>query len=399
MEWAARLYPSRWRRRYGTEFGALLEESGAGWVAMADVLRGALAMRMRSGSIWKFMAACGLIGAAVAGLVSWRMPKVYVSTAVLRFNGDDSVARERLGNIKQEVLSRTALSRIITTHGLYKADRAQRPIEDIVQDMRARDIKLSLASDLPGVFKISFFGSSPAQANQVAQVLVSQFMDRNFEAAVAAGRGALGAGPMEVLDPPSLPERPTSPNIATWIAVGILLGLFVGLLAVGVRRWPVVAAAGGVGALVGLGIAFALPKEYVSTAVVRGDSVRDTQSLVSDAALLRLIENPAFDLYPNERGKMTPAELVASMRRGLTIRYPSAGAIPSPHPVASISFTYPDRYKAQAVTRDLIARLMSGGGATVLDPPSDPLRPMTPVVPQWIAFGLLLGVVAGVAIT
>jgi hypothetical protein len=39
MEWAALVYSARWRRRYGAEFGALLEESGRGWGEMTDVLK------------------------------------------------------------------------------------------------------------------------------------------------------------------------------------------------------------------------------------------------------------------------------------------------------------------------------------------------------------------------
>src|SRR5215475_1382837 len=58
MEWAARLYPARWRRRYGTEFGALLEQAGSGWGEMTDVLKGAVAMHMRSWNVWQFVAAC-----------------------------------------------------------------------------------------------------------------------------------------------------------------------------------------------------------------------------------------------------------------------------------------------------------------------------------------------------
>jgi hypothetical protein len=38
IRWAARAYPAPWWRRYGAEFAALLEESGGGWAAMADVL-------------------------------------------------------------------------------------------------------------------------------------------------------------------------------------------------------------------------------------------------------------------------------------------------------------------------------------------------------------------------
>jgi hypothetical protein len=143
-------------------------------------------------------------------------------------NGDESVARERLVKIKQEVLSRSTLSTLITTRGLYKADRAQRPIEEIIRDMRARDIKLSLASDLPGVFKISFFGSSPAQAQQVTQLLVSQLIDKNLEART---------GVMEVLDPPSFPPRPSSPNLSTWMVIGVVLGVLLGLVAFRSAVW------------------------------------------------------------------------------------------------------------------------------------------------------------------
>jgi hypothetical protein len=391
IEWAARLYPAQWRQRYGVEFGALLEDSGGGWRALADVLRGALAMRMRSGRIWKFVAVCAAIGAAIAGVLSWRMPKEYVSTAVLRIDADDSMVRERLGQIAQGVLNRTTLGGLIVNNGLYKADRAQLPMEDIVQDMRSH-INLWVIGGHQHAFKISFTGSSPEQARHVTGMLVSQFIDKNFEARSAR---------MEVLDPPSLPQRPRSPKSSTLtrVAIGVLLGFLMGLLAVGARRWPVVAAAGVTGALVAFGIASVLPKEYVSTAVVMGDSAQNARALVSDSALLRVIENPALDLYPNERGKMTPAQLAVRMRRDLKILRISAGDLSSPHQVATVSFTYPDGYKAQAVTRDFVARLMSGGGTVVLDPPSDPFQPAKPALPRWIAVGLLLGLLAGIALT
>lgn len=235
IAWAGRLYPGRWRQRYGTEFGALLEESDAGWVAMADVLRGALAMQMRSWSVWKFVAACGVIGAAVAGIASWKTPKVYESIAILRMDRDDSAMRERLGKMLQEVLSRNALSRLITTYGLDKAEPAQRPIEELVRDMRART-HVSLVAH-PATLKVSYRGNSPAKAKQVAGLLVSQLIDNNFKTAVAAGHGAWGAGPLELLDPPTLPQRPRSPNRPMMMTVGILLGGLLGMVAFRVAVW------------------------------------------------------------------------------------------------------------------------------------------------------------------
>jgi hypothetical protein len=44
----ARLYPRRWRARYGQEFDALLEDANLGWRDLFDVLLTALEIRMKS---------------------------------------------------------------------------------------------------------------------------------------------------------------------------------------------------------------------------------------------------------------------------------------------------------------------------------------------------------------
>jgi uncharacterized protein involved in exopolysaccharide biosynthesis len=402
LQWAARLYPAPWRRRYGAEFSALLEESGGGWRALADVLKGALTMRMRSGSPWKFVAACGLLGAVVAGAAAWRLPKKYVSTAVLCIDADYSLPggpvqeRARLNQMEQDVLQRTALTSLIVSNGLYRADRAARPLENIVADMRAHDIAIrpirrQLAKGQPAVvFSVSFTAESPAQAQQVTRGLAAQFIQRGKDA---------GAPQLEVLDPPSLPERPIQAT-SRWIPLGALLGIVVGLIAAGIRRWPIVATAGLAGASLAFALVSLLPKDYVSTAVLMGESVRNPQPVLSDAVLLRAIADPALNLYPGGRANNTPAALAARMRRDLTIRAikPPADTIPLPHPVAAISFTYPDRYKAQAVTR-FVVQEMTGSGVVILDPPSYPIQPSKPRLAPWGALGLILGLLAGIAIT
>ena len=42
MRWFLRLYPRAWRRRYGEEFAALLEQVPASPAVLLDVLRGAV---------------------------------------------------------------------------------------------------------------------------------------------------------------------------------------------------------------------------------------------------------------------------------------------------------------------------------------------------------------------
>jgi uncharacterized protein involved in exopolysaccharide biosynthesis len=223
MEWAARIYPAQWRERYGTEFDALLEESGSGWGAIADVLKGALAMQIRTWNVWKFVVACAVIGAAIAGVISWSAPEQYVSTAVLRVDADAPAARELVSRIGQAMMSQTNLTTWISIYGLDKTDRSRTPIDDAIQDMRARTT-ISVVSDGPSAFKVSFRGSSPAQARGVTGALVSQFIDKNLEM-----RGAR----MEVLDRPSLPQRPTSRRFSALISIGVLMGVLAGLAAFG----------------------------------------------------------------------------------------------------------------------------------------------------------------------
>ena len=80
---AVRLYPRAWRERYGTEFEALLEDSGLGWRDLPDVLRGALEMQIQTWDFRKLVAVCTLAGAITAAGVSLRMPDRYVSTSVI----------------------------------------------------------------------------------------------------------------------------------------------------------------------------------------------------------------------------------------------------------------------------------------------------------------------------
>jgi hypothetical protein len=62
---AARLYPAWWRRRYGAEYDALLEEIRPGWRDLLSVLTGALMMQMRTVNV--LAAVCGVIGALFGG--------------------------------------------------------------------------------------------------------------------------------------------------------------------------------------------------------------------------------------------------------------------------------------------------------------------------------------------
>jgi hypothetical protein len=71
-----RLYPSRWRARYGLELNALIEDSGAKPLDLLDLLAGALKMQF---SYWKFPVGLALAGLAIATLAVEFVPKSYLA--------------------------------------------------------------------------------------------------------------------------------------------------------------------------------------------------------------------------------------------------------------------------------------------------------------------------------
>ena len=143
-------------------------------------------------------------GLVVSVVVAFLWPDTYVSTAVMRITpqqvsqrlvpGDVSTAiSERLNAMEQEILSRGSLSELITRPSLdlYKKERTQRPLDDIVQDMRNHDIKISLV-DVPNAprsgtataqfasaFAIQFSYTDRYKAQAVVRELVTKFTEQN----------------------------------------------------------------------------------------------------------------------------------------------------------------------------------------------------------------------------
>src|SRR5690606_11035031 len=69
-------------------------------------------------------------------VVPQRVPESYVRSTVT------ASVSERLQTISQQILSRTRLERIIEEFNLYENQRQTMIMEDVVQLMRTRDIKL-----------------------------------------------------------------------------------------------------------------------------------------------------------------------------------------------------------------------------------------------------------------
>jgi len=278
-----RLYPTQWRERYGEEFEALIEDSSPGWRATFDLVKGALKMQLNMPSFPKLAVILSLAGLAAGLALSMIVPSRYVSTAVLQLHVDPgpSTSRnltEHLVRMEQEVLSRTSVAAIIKDPrlDLYKNDRVHVPLEDVIERMRTRDIRINIqsASGNYAVFRIAFEYRDRMKAQETVQALASRFMDSNMEmraqtdrtreqpyreaerleARLTAVEKKLGITPppehledtvfgpeginLEVLETPSLAATPVYPNRPVFMATGVGAGFALAIVIAAFRKRP-----------------------------------------------------------------------------------------------------------------------------------------------------------------
>ena len=172
--WAVRLYPARWRARYGEEFQALLEECGEERLAVGDVVKEGLAMQIRSlgeRSPLGVVMAAGAMGTVAMLLWALMQPVQYRAHALL-----DGVSPERLRDVVRPALSRSALLGVMERHGLYADERRSRPAEEVVSLMQRRIRIASTASTT--AFEISFLHGDVGKAEAVARELRASLLGR-----------------------------------------------------------------------------------------------------------------------------------------------------------------------------------------------------------------------------
>jgi LPS O-antigen subunit length determinant protein (WzzB/FepE family) len=246
IRWVARLYPAGWRERYAAELDALIDDIQPKWQDLFNVLLGALRMRMATGSYLKIMAFAGLAGALVAGVGALLTEDRYVSTAVVRFtfagltDRDRQGTLERLMRMEQEVFSRKSLGELMTQPALdlYPEDRKRMPQEDVVENLR-KALRINLL-DREGptssatTFEISCMYPDRFKAQSVVRVVVAKFVEQIN--ATQGNQAPPAAVTLQLLDPANLPKQPIFPNRLVMVAVGLVGGAVLGLLAVLVRR-------------------------------------------------------------------------------------------------------------------------------------------------------------------
>ncbi len=139
----------------------------------------------------KIIIVCLLLG-VVVGLAQYlTMPKVYQCTSLIKYqrqrvnptamSPDDVRTRveDVVNTFSEQILSRTNLENIIKTFDLYPGMRERLPVEDVVDTMRKKFIKIKLLRG-GNIFQLSYEGIDPEKVLQVTNTLAANFIEENL---------------------------------------------------------------------------------------------------------------------------------------------------------------------------------------------------------------------------
>ena len=105
-------------------------------------------------------------------VVPQRIPDSYVKTPVT------TRIEDRLATLRDQILSRSRLERIILDLNLYQVQRRVGTMEDVVQRMRNEiDVRVEGKES----FRVTYVSGTPESAQQVAQRLASLFIEENLK--------------------------------------------------------------------------------------------------------------------------------------------------------------------------------------------------------------------------
>ena len=130
-----------------------------------------------------------VIATTAATIVARRLPSLYRSETLIQVVAQripESYVRptvtarieDRLGSIQQLILSRSRLEKIIKDFNLYPGERKVMVMEDVVDVMRDRDVKVRIENR--DAFRVSYIAGDPKTAQKVAERLGSLFIDENL---------------------------------------------------------------------------------------------------------------------------------------------------------------------------------------------------------------------------
>jgi LPS O-antigen subunit length determinant protein (WzzB/FepE family) len=190
---------------------------------------------------------------------------------------------------------------------------------------------------------------------------------------------------------------------------GLLTGLLAGLLCAAIfsilrrkARWSIKRIGGfsAAGMALGLTVAYLIPDEFISTAVLRTADTTALQSTIaqvlSDDSLAAIIRKDNLFSRELNRGNINGA--TRRMRQSIRVQKVQAGLVAD---AFVISFQYTDRFQTQQATRDLVTRFTGVPQSTteILDPASDPAAPAYPNRLTIVVLATVAGILLGLAAT
>src|ERR1051325_2739281 len=113
-------------------------------------------------------------------VVPQRVPDSYVRSTVT------APIEDRLRSISEQILSRSRLQKIITDYGLYIVERANEPMEDVVERMRKTIAVETVKGD---AFIVSYTCADAHVAQIVTQRLASEVIEENLRDRVVLAEG------------------------------------------------------------------------------------------------------------------------------------------------------------------------------------------------------------------
>lgn len=134
-------------------------------------------------------------GIVIATVVAFLWHDTYVSTALIRVTSSqvpDRLVQANLNQVLSEsitaittgVLSTSTLTNIIQTHDLYPRERRRLPMQDVVENMKNKDIRIGVlnlqqGAKSIGAFPISFQYENRYLAQKVTADIVSRLINEN----------------------------------------------------------------------------------------------------------------------------------------------------------------------------------------------------------------------------
>ena len=139
----------------------------------------------------RIIIACLLLGAAIGIGFYLTKPKIYKSTALIKYQREsvnpsamspDDIktnTKDVVETITQQILSRSSLENLIKEFGLYPDLQQSLPMEDIVDMMRQYHIESNLMQR-GDVIEVSYQGSDQDKVVQVTNALAAKFIEENL---------------------------------------------------------------------------------------------------------------------------------------------------------------------------------------------------------------------------